>query len=197
MSIKLLKLTKKPLQFVLLFTTLILTSYGCSSIQHLPTSTYNGVPQGLINTSDVKIEAVDGSFVLKSGETFNTPFSSNRSVWWSSNPPKSGSFQDCVSTNSCVKVRVTVPKKDKPLYGYINFSDVHPSATGPGSRSYYIEIPQRYVDEASRGRVSVVYEWVSVKRTGQFTTVNGVGYYDRNTGDKQAGWVLWLSDRPF
>lgn len=164
----------------------------------LPLSTYSGVPQGLINTPNVTIKAEDGSFVLKSGETFNTPFSSNKTIWWSTNPPKSDGFQACALTKSCVKVRVTVPKKDKPLYGYISFADVHPKATGPGSRSYFIEVPQRYVNEASNGRVSVVYEWVNTtKTTGHAAIINGVTYFDRMVGNKQAGWVLWLSDRPF
>ncbi len=171
-------LKTKDLRRAILLVAIILISYGCVAVTPPPPIQYRDVPQGMISTKGVTIAAEDGSFVLKYGETFNTPFS-GKLTWLDFYPPKSESFDLCSPTGSCVKVRVTVAGKKKPLYGYLNFSKMQPSSTGPGSRSYLIEIPKRYIDEASGGRVSVVYEWVKLGTL------------------KHTGWVLWLSDVPF
>ena len=210
MRIRLARLKIKNLRTSILLVALIIISYGCVAYTPPPPIPYRDVPQGLINTRGVKIAAEDGSFLLKYGEAFTPPISSNL-IWWDTNPPKSDSFNLCSAMmgSSCAKVKVTVPGKKKPLYGYLNFSKMHPTATGPGSRSYLIEIPQRYIDEASGGRVSVVYEWVkatkyttpSATRSRKMSLFGAMAVKPapvRTTrSNKQTGWVLWLSDAPF
>ena len=203
MKIKVEKLKTINITVVVAFVAIILISYGCAGLVGQQRSTYKDVasrlykdvPQGIIKTKGVKIEAVDGSFVLRSGESFETP-SSNTHLWWQDSPPTPDSFELCKiakrKQSPCTEVIVTVPGKKKPLYGYLNFSKMHPHSKGPGSRSYLIEIPERYVDEASDGRVSLVYEWVStaniIHRKNRRLTVEDT---------RQTGWVLWLSDAPF
>lgn len=77
------------------------------------------------------------------------------------------------------QVRVRVPGLETPLYGVLSLHQLPPDARGPARRSLSVQIPKQYVDAASDGRVSVVYEPVA-------------------SGDAQYyGWILWLSDRPF
>lgn len=207
MKIKVAKLKAMKIKVVISFVAIVLISYGCVAYTP-PVIQYRDVPQGMINTKGVKIAAVDGSFVLKYGEPFTPPVSSNL-IWWNNSPPKSDSFKLCSPMGSCAKVKVTVPGKKKPLYGYLNFSKMHPTATGPGSRSYLIEIPERYIDEASGGRVSVVYEWVSASmrtpastsRSRKMSFLGALAVQSApsqsTNNNKQTGWVLWLSDVPF
>ncbi len=132
------------------------------------------VKNAVIATEGVTIRAVDDSFMWRSGETINPPKSLQES-WSKKDIPDASN-----PCEKCTKVRVAVPGRSTELYGRIKFYKMHKKASGPGSRLYYIQIPQSYVDEAEGGRISVVYELVEV---GGRT--------------KQAGWVLWLSDRPF
>jgi hypothetical protein len=76
-------------------------------------------------------------------------------------------------------VRVMVPGRAEPLYGIIAFHELSEGHTGPATRSYQVEVPSQYVEAATGGRVSVVYE---------------VGTFNKRDGD--IAWVLWLSDRP-
>jgi hypothetical protein len=78
-------------------------------------------------------------------------------------------------------VRVRVPGRSDALYGLISFHELPPATTGPATRSYPITVPQSYVDAATNGRVSIVYETVpTLERNFRFF-----------------GWALLLSDRPF
>jgi hypothetical protein len=76
-------------------------------------------------------------------------------------------------------VRVRVPGMSEPLYGLLSLHGLPTDSRGPARRSLRVSVPERYIEAASDGRVSVVYEPVAT---------DGADYL---------GWVLWLSDRPF
>jgi hypothetical protein len=77
------------------------------------------------------------------------------------------------------RVIVTTPYLDKPLFGVLLLSKVSTKATGAGARSYYIQVPESYVREATGGRTSVVYERIQTERGEWFN------------------WALWMSDVDF
>ena len=144
---------------------------------------WSPVPYGMIKTEGVVIESDTEreKFVLRSGERFAPPFDVPFAwgSWTGLALPDAGTYRQC--GGGCRKVRVTVPGRSDKLYGLLYFSQMHPAARGPGTRSYLIQIPQNYVDEARDGRVSVIYETVS----------------HRFPSNSQTGWILWLSDMPF
>ena len=145
---------------------------GCATAPP-PPPPWSQVGSAFIATEGVEIRAEDGSFHWKAGEVFTV----RRQVsvaWWKKSPPKAS--YDC---SNCEMVRVKVPGRTKELYGQMRFARMHPDATGPGARSYRIEVPQKYVNQAMDGQRSVVYEWVK-----------------HTDGAKQTSWVLWLSDLP-
>ena len=163
--------------FLLLLFLLIVN--GCSTTKRTV-----AVPTGKIETPGIKIVDSKGIFTLYSGKEFVTPFNS-----------------DCTFiSNTKLLERMHIKLKDaylyalgarnvelyknelsSPLYGVLAFCKVNANAVGPASRSYLIQVPQNYIDAASNGGISVVYEVVSNARGG----------------DEGYGWVLWLSDNRF
>lgn len=95
-------------------------------------------------------------------------------------------------------VRVTVPGRDEPLYGLLSFHALPDGATGPATRSYAISVPQTYVDQATGGRISVVYELVRVTRTerAQASMMARSTATVRTQNSDWIAWILFLSDRP-
>jgi hypothetical protein len=158
--------------------TLVLFTAACTPVP--PPEPWRPVPFGMIKTEGVTIEAEKGDFVLRSGERFETPFddAAGWASWGSGDLPTATAYSSC--DDKCRKVRVTVPGQTNKLYGILHFARMHPDTRGPGTRSYLDQVPQRYVDEARDGRVSVVYETVT-----------------RSDNETQSGWTLWLSDMPF
>jgi hypothetical protein len=78
------------------------------------------------------------------------------------------------------RVRVVVGGRTPSLYGLISFHKIPADSTGPATRSFSIHIDHSYLDQATDGRISVVYELVP-----------------RKSGGHAYAWVLWMSDRPF
>lgn len=73
------------------------------------------------------------------------------------------------------------------LYGVMEFSKVYKACSSlPATRSYFINIPESYLTDATGGNITAVYEYYTCKppiedgKTERFTT-----------------WALWLSDVPF
>lgn len=93
---------------------------------------------------------------------------------------ESPSEVDAYLRGGALRVRVKVPQLEVPLYGALALCPVDADATGPGSRTYLIEVPERYVEATSEGRMSVVYE----------STMSGASKSQKN-------WVLFLSRSPF
>ena len=191
-------------KFGLLAVALAIFTTACARAPAPAPEPWRPVSFGMVKTEGVIIEAEKGDFVLRSGERFETPFDDGAAwITWPSLTegkaftaadsdcdsrckklrlkgamPTATAYRGCDS--KCRKVRVTVPGESDKLYGILHFARMHPDTRGPGTRSYLIEIPRRYVDEARDGRVSVVYETVT-----------------RVDNKTQTGWTLWLSDMPF
>lgn len=133
-------------------------------------------PEALLLTQGVTIEGLTPS-PISEGQVFRPPFYVRPLL----HNPKAN-YTNMLNTFVALggrRVRVRVPGRETPLYGLITFHELPAGATGPATRSYAIQIPQSYIDDATGGRVSVVYELVA--------------YESRSSA---LGWVLFLSDRP-
>lgn len=155
----------------------ILLFSGCATTQD-----FKPMTSGILATPGCKITAEDGSFTIESGQEFQPPFQMIKiSHRYRSNSDLSGmvNFSADFLKDGAKRVRVTVPGRPQPLYGVLALFEISDLGTGPGARSYRIEIPQQYVDGATSGRVSVVYE---TYQTPAWLFPS---------------WILWLSDQPF
>ncbi|QGX39318.1 hypothetical protein [Permianibacter aggregans] len=142
----------------------------------------------LVNT-ELKIEAMDGSFVLQGGEQFRTPFALN--LWNARFDEKTLANQYQAARQLGAKpVLVHVKGHDQPLYGLLIFNQAINAAFGPGSQSYYVRVSKDKLDNARFGGISVAYEMMDWRDT--YTDD-----YGRQTRDKTwYGWMLWLSSTP-
>lgn len=147
------------------------------------------IPVGFVANRDITITAADGSFELKGGQQFSTPFQSDI---WSRNFPNLGDDRIVegfagVRAGGARDVRVRVAGRPEALYGVLVLSPVFGSAEGPGARSYQISVPQDKIEAAYAGRTAVAYE--------------NVRYIRRwDTGARRdaqwRSWILWLSMTP-
>ncbi|MET0123403.1 MAG: hypothetical protein ABW124_20385 [Candidatus Thiodiazotropha sp. 6PLUC9] len=145
------------------------------------------INKGIIKTSGITIEALDGSFKYESNKVFKpndfgstNPFSDNCVLRGSSNSFKGGVANNIKTglSNGAKKVRVFHPYSTKPLYGALLFCKKSSVAASSGPDEYSLFVPKSYIDNAIAGRVSAVYEL--------FT----------NSGNGQIAWILWLSKEP-
>jgi hypothetical protein len=165
---------------------------GCAVLQW--EKYYEPYESGALQGEGVRIEAEDGSFVLKEGR-FTPPFqtfhaSDANSIFFAAftngSPPPGVPLinsYDLALRQGAKKVRVFHPAANEPLYGVLALNKrMFKFATGASARSYLIRIPDSYVNEATGGGVSVVYEPVSWKGQPKGEII---------------GWALWMSDSPF
>lgn len=161
---------------------------ACVPAMHLPN--YHPVERGIIATPDVTITAEDNSFTLVSGTEFKPPFQvdswnvyrrmakkavDNKSGW--SLRESSGEFL----VDGARRVRINVAGKQ--FFGVLSLNMMPEDAYGPASRMYQIEIPQQYIDAASGGKISVVFETAGLPS-------------EKGKERSARAWILWLSDRP-
>jgi hypothetical protein len=143
------------------------------------------VSQGILAAKGVSIQAADGSFVIEAGQSFRPPFQVDSYNLWAVTQEQSDRPADLAGRAlnaleiGAERVIVTTPYLDKPLFGVLLLSKVSTKATGAGARSYYIQVPESYVREATGGRTSVVYERIQTERGEWFN------------------WALWMSDVDF
>jgi hypothetical protein len=147
------------------------------------------IPLGFVADKNLTIRAADGSFELKPGEQFSSPFQSDI---WSVNLPELGDARIVEGFPTGLnrggrKVMVTVDGRDKPLYGVLVLSPVYGAAEGPGARSYQITVPADKIAAAYAGRTAVAYE--NVKFTQRWDTGRQYNRHWRS-------WILWLSMTP-
>ena len=166
------------MKYIIVLSIILTIFSGCA------TTTYTKpIPNGKIDNSEIVITAQDNSFVIQ-GE-FKAPFES-RVHYHSFN----------ISGQKLIKgyhralqfdakhVRVKVPYKEEALYGVLVLDNADNRGIGSGTKSYKIIIPKPYVDAASDGKISVVYEYYHLKNDG-LTDLSDV---------KKYSWILWLSD---
>ena len=178
-----------PALVPVLICSLLLFTVACSGASYSRQDALApvvNVSQGLVATKGVTIQAANGSFVLESGQAFRPPFQvDGYNLWYTSqgqvNRPAdlTGRAMNALEIGA-ERVIITTPYLDKPLFGVLLLSKVSTLAEGPASRSYYIEVPESYVREATAGRTSYVYERLQIKG-----------------GFEWFSWALWMSDVDF
>ena len=154
-------------RFALPFAVSASLTLGCAGLK----TPANGV----VATEGVTVSAEDSSFVYETNKYFNTPFA----VDWCPTLPIGVDEYTKAEKKGAKRVRVKYPNLAEPLFGLLLFCKVPKSATGPGSRSYRIQVPDNYVQATDGGRISVVYEEVEA------------------SSKQVVNWVLWLSRTPF
>ena len=159
------------------------------------------VRYGQVLNDNITISGIDKNFTLLGGARFETPFSSTagygddcfrvmrretsvnaRTQWLTSG--YSPLLREC----GAQRVRVDVKGKAEPLYGVLYLADVFSSSTGPGARSYAINVPSARIEQAYAGGSSAAYETVNF----QIFMEDGSTYPGLTFS-----WVLWLSSTPF
>lgn len=147
------------------------------------------IPIGYVADKNLTITAADGSFMLKPGEQFSSPFQGDV---WTGNLPEL--LNDRIVEGFSVarargarNVLVKVEGQDKPLYGVLMLSQVWAAAEGPGTRSYQITVPADKIQAAYAGRTAVAYENVKWKRRWDTGSVQE---------NQWRSWILWLSMTP-
>lgn len=161
--------------YLLLLGFIALVFNGCGATK------LNTIQSGTLATKGVEIKFDNIDLTLKYNEVFkpNEELQAYSSYWMHLNKPQAS--KPCTTQRGCHSVKVNVSQMNKTFYGKLHLSKSYEGDVGPGSRSYYIQVPDKYLNEATNGRISVVYEVVKYQ-TGRY---------------KHTNWVLWLSDRPF
>jgi hypothetical protein len=163
---------------------------ACSSTPvEITDRSLKSIPLGFVADKTLTIKAADGSFELKPGEQFSSPFQAD--IWSRHLPDLSNDrivegFEVGLARGGR-KVMVHVEGRDKPLYGVLVLSQVFGSAVGPGARSYRIAVPPDKIAAAYAGRTAVAYE--SVKFVRRWDT-------GRRSENQWRSWILWLSLTP-
>lgn len=84
-------------------------------------------------------------------------------------------------------IKSTVREKEV-YYGILEFHNIHiESKEDVTARAYYINIPDKYFEEAKGGNIAVIYEYYECK----------AGSSKFAPSKKYTSWVLWLSDIQF
>jgi len=162
--------------FSLLIALLFMS--GCSSTDYT-----QAIKKGEIKDSSITIRDEDGSFKIQG--KFEAPFQSTahyHSMNINGNKMIKGYFR--ALQYNAKHVRVKVPSQEKELYGVLVLDDADSRAIGSGAKSYKIIIPKPYVDAASGGKISVVYEYYHIQDNSMFDIAD----------IKKYSWILWLSD---
>ena len=164
------------MKYILTLSIALLMFSGCAS-------KIKPITHGEIKDSGIVITAEDNSFKLQG--KFKAPFHSDisyNSVNVSGNKMIKGYFR--ALQYDAKHVRVKVPYKETELYGVLVLDNAQKLAVGPGSQSYKIIIPKPYVDAATGGKISVVYEYYHIEDDSMFDLDE----------IKKYSWILWLSD---
>lgn len=135
--------------------------------------------QAVMTSPDIAIQG-DG-FVIEPNEPFDVPFV--LPAWRADGlKPKelTGEYKGWLAKGGR-RVQIHVKGREQPLYGVITFHRLWKWARGPATRSFSVRLDPKYIDDASDGRIAVVYELAT-----------------NDDGNHHSfAWVLWLSDRPF
>ena len=145
---------------------LAVTATACGSMRVVPSEVFASTPGLVIEGNDFRIatgEAIPLPFVM-------APARADEDII---------DLYDEYRDEGAREVRVHIPGREEPLHGLLSLHALPETAKGPARRSLSVQVPQRYVDAATNGRVSVVFEPVNADP------------------DTYYGWVLWMSDRPF
>lgn len=174
------------------------------------------IPYGKIADQGVTIRAEDNSYTLESGDYWRSPrVKGSKKV----NTTKNilDYYKKALDKGEATRVKVKVPGIDKELYGVLLLNKVGKSVRNPASRSYRISIPEKYIEGALDGRMSVVYECSNCSGNGEFKPKRKnmglkialsilsppiglpmlIASALKKEDNGERTWVLWLSDEPF
>jgi hypothetical protein len=133
-------------------------------------------PQVNVGTPGVEISGADGSFRVRAGQPIATPFESLKCNYRPANVATEH-WREALEKGG-KPVVVTTPALQQPLFGVLQLCMLAQGAAGPWQREYLLQLPDKYVNETTESRVSVVYE--------VYPPDHPVGF----------AWVLWLSRSP-
>lgn len=169
---------------------LLATLAACSSSpRNITDKSLKPIPLGYVADKNLTITAADGSFELKAGQQFSSPFQAD--IWTSHLPQLADArIVEGFATGRASggrNVMVKVAGQEQPLYGVLVLSPVYGAAEGPGARSYQITVPADKIQAAYAGRTAVAYE--NVKWQERWSNGAARDYHWRS-------WILWLSLTP-
>lgn len=180
-----------------IITPLIISVFAFLAIgsESVPQSTVDWTAKpiryGIVANKDIRIVAEDGSFELKGGERFETPFSV---LAWSGASANlftgSNNLLNHYPTSlqyGAKRVKVYQQGHDEPLYGVLAFNQAIGSAYGPASNSYMVQIPDGKLDAARSGVTAVAYEEMNWRSTWDTGASSNKTWY---------AWSLWISAFP-
>lgn len=155
----------------------------CALVVLTSCAQFREIERGKITTPSITITANDGSFTLRSGEDFEIPFYGEEHII----APSNLTVEDFSWYEKRGAKRVRVSVGSRQLHGVLYFSRVPPGAPSSMYRMLELIVPESYVDAASNGRASVVYD---VWDTGLFAT----GSLYKCLVSSWGSWILWMSD---
>ncbi|WP_144391567.1 hypothetical protein [Pleionea sediminis] len=195
------------MKWVKAFTTLIVTfifwffASGCfgPDIRYVDNTDYSlkQIYKGKLVNKDLRIVAKDGSFELKGGEMFDSPFFCD--LWPGTFSRGVGdkniveSYQKARNVG-CKEVLIYIDGRSEPLNGILALSRVYGSAFGPASHAYFMKVDTNRLMTAYDGNTVVFYE----KAKWEKKSARIVDGYRRNTGgtNNYYTWVLWAAYTP-
>jgi hypothetical protein len=156
-----------------LFACVSVAGAGCVSLSR-EVFQFNKIPAGGVSAGVVEIAAEDGSFRISAGAPFLPPFSQGDGC-----VAKPTAQNAAAGLASGARPVVVTLEGGRRLYGLLSLCGAPPSAKGPATRSYQLQVPSEYIEATSGGRVSVVYEPFS------------------SSSVPAQAWILWLSETSF
>ncbi|MEP7322839.1 MAG: hypothetical protein ABI761_13010 [Saprospiraceae bacterium] len=133
---------------------------------------------------------------LHQGEQFNDLFKNKTLTQYEGWVNPSKDFSKAFKNSKGYKVIIDRIHKNgkETFYGILEFNKIYEKCSGdPSARSYFIRIPDLYLNNARGGNLSVVYEYYEcAPREGDKTVRDYTTKKSRYTS-----WVLWISDITF
>jgi len=158
--------------FVSLALASVVAAGGCGA-------RYHAVTVGMVATPGVQIMSPTGGFNLVGGQQFAPPFATQCHRIRNLGRDPLVQQYDSARERGAQNVQVLVEGNPVPLQGVLALCQVANGSRAPGARSYELRVDPAYIEAASGGRISVMFE-----------------SYPHGDGT-QYSWILWLSDRSF
>lgn len=171
----------------LAFGVAVLAGLGCASV---PTPNTDMTPRpiavGTLVNPELTIVAGDGSFTLRGGQQFNTPFAT--SALWGTSLTGQALLEAYPQARGWGARPVKVKQAGRPdLHGLLLFNNGIAAAFGSGSQSYYVRIAPEKLENARNGNTAVSYELMDFTQRWTDGSTQKAAQYS---------WVLWISATP-
>ncbi len=182
---------------------LLIATAGCAPKPPPPapaveTPSFVQAPQVYLLTEGVTIEAEEDTWSIRGGEPVPPPFTSE---FWELEDGVGGMLSEYQAAldAGAMRVRVTIPSLDEPMYGVLALLPVADTATSiPPKRTYRIQIPENRVQEARGGLISFIYQpYRYTYERALYDEYTRTYTVEEKTSGEIPSWVLWLSDTAF